>query len=829
MVALVLAVAGTSGCAMNSLPRIDPTGQRLLLWPDEPTPTVSPLATASAPTLVPGTTAAVPTTPSNTSAPPVYTDPYLPGSGNTTTDWLGRPVVVGPPVATSTGQPVAAGGQLTAYPPGEAIRIAPGRVIAPVGSEVILVSGVCAQSGYLRTNERIEWMLDRAGTGQIVTVGARGELDMFRWPQNMPRKIDNYFAIGATSPFPECLNRGTADPNDDVQIRKGDAWISVTSPVEGTSYITAYAPDVESWNGRTAQATIYWIDAQWVFPTAVTLAPGEAHTLTTLVTRQSDGAPIAGWIVRYKAVGGSSVGLGYGDGTTTEQPTDNQGRSSVQITPTDNRGGTTNIEIEIIRPEQAGVAASPRVSIAKGTTSITWADGGISGSPMPVTPGTGVPLEQTPSGSPLDSGWGQPTLPNSPYTPGNPSTDLPTTPTTPANPPASANPDLRVLVEQITPNPLQVGDTVEFKVTITNEGNGTAYGVNVLDEFDVGMTSDIANPGQQYFSAERKFDLAPGKSSIMNGLTFRLDQAGRLSHRLTVSADNSMAIVEPVFLNVQPAAAAVAPSLQVELVGPDGKTVGEVAQFRIKVTNTGSTAATNLEIQAEFNPELKPSDVTRPFDEPYYMQTGKIRWSIPRLEAGGSLTQEVYCQCTAATLRTGGRAMVAATGLAQPIVAEKSNLEIRPARGGTDSPLGGGTTTSPPATTPGTNPATGGLQLQIASSGNPRVQQRFTITATLTNNTGQVQQGVKLRVLIPASVRADTQQIQASAPMQVNPWASQEVELIFGPVAQLAPGERITALIPATPIQSTVANVNAETSSVTEPAQGYVQSISIAP
>ncbi len=269
--------------------------------------------------------------------------------------------MVGQPVTSTSGQPVP-GAVLVSTQPGEAITISPSRVLAPIGSEVILIGGVCAENGYLRTNERVEWMIDRAGTGQIVTVGGRGELDIFRLPTNTPRKVDNYFAIGSTSPYDDLLDRGTPDPTDDIQIRRGDAWITVSSPAEGTSYVTAYAPHVANWAGRTARATIYWIDAQWAFPPPVVLAPGESHTLTTTITRQSDGAPIAGWIVRYRVVAGEA-GLGYDQGQTSDVSTDNRGRASVEITPTDGRAGTTNIQIEIVRPEQAGSAASPRVTL----------------------------------------------------------------------------------------------------------------------------------------------------------------------------------------------------------------------------------------------------------------------------------------------------------------------------------------------------------------------------------------------------------------------------------------------------------------------------------
>ena len=48
-------------------------------------------------------------------------------------------------------------------------------------------------------------------------------------------KTDNYLATGYTANGPHCINRGTPDPSDDVNILRGDAWVTVTSPREGTS------------------------------------------------------------------------------------------------------------------------------------------------------------------------------------------------------------------------------------------------------------------------------------------------------------------------------------------------------------------------------------------------------------------------------------------------------------------------------------------------------------------------------------------------------------------------------------------------------------------
>ena len=162
---------------------------------------------------------------------------------------------------------------------------------------------------------------------------------------------------------------------DDVQVQPGEAWASITSPVEGTSRITAVAPEIETWANRRATATIYWVDVLWTFPAPAITASG-AQVLTTTVRRQTDGTPIEGWLVRYEVA----------DGTTNEPvevPTDAQGRASIDVTPTGSAGAVTRINTQIVRPERYAGSNAPRLVIANGTSTISWTDGSSDYLPVP--------------------------------------------------------------------------------------------------------------------------------------------------------------------------------------------------------------------------------------------------------------------------------------------------------------------------------------------------------------------------------------------------------------------------------------------------------------
>ena len=174
------------------------------------------------------------------------------------------------------------------------VQLTPSKIIAPVGSEVVLLAGVCAADGYMYANQEVEWMLAPGGVGQFIGLGRKSPLDWITGFNTWPRKVNSAYAIGVTSPRYLCLTRGTPTPADDLPVQRGQAWISVTSPVEGTSFVTAHAPGVKAWDGHAQTSTIQWVDAEFVYPPPAVNPAGTKHTFTTTVTRHTSQAPIEG-------------------------------------------------------------------------------------------------------------------------------------------------------------------------------------------------------------------------------------------------------------------------------------------------------------------------------------------------------------------------------------------------------------------------------------------------------------------------------------------------------------------------------------------------------
>ena len=236
---------------------------------------------------------------------------------------------------------------------------------------MVLVAGVLGPDHYLSTNERVEWTMDPGGVGEVVEVGEGTWLDLLLLDFTRPRKLSATSAVGSTSRKDLRLTLGTPGTADDVIVRSGETWVAVSSPLEGTSYVTAYAPSVYGWDRRRRTAVIHWVDAQYVFPPPAINPAGTRHQFTTTVTRQTDGSPCAGWLVRYEIAGGPPAGFAPDGGQAVEVQTDQLGQATVEIFQQQPVAGTNAVAIQVIRPAGADHAGK-RLVVRTGSTLKTW-------------------------------------------------------------------------------------------------------------------------------------------------------------------------------------------------------------------------------------------------------------------------------------------------------------------------------------------------------------------------------------------------------------------------------------------------------------------------
>ena len=308
-IAVVLFSMVVSGCAYSQVPRIDPTGQHFFV--QEPV----------------------------------------------------TPVVACPPGASPA----------RVWPEDDvAVQLSPHRTVAPIGSEVVLLAGVRGGDGYLRTNRRLEWSVVPGSIGQFVAIEENSFVDWLVGDFTRPRKITNTYAIGSTQRRTERVAQRTPNPAESPVALRGQGWITVTSPIEGTSHVMVYAPDVVVCSARVQSAIIHWIDAQFGFPPPAIHPAGSRRVVTTTVLRQSNQCPHAGWIVRYEIAGGPAAGFAPSGAPAVEVATNAAGQASAEIFQKQPTHGTNQIRIQVIRPAELGGPGGERLVVGNGSTLQTW-------------------------------------------------------------------------------------------------------------------------------------------------------------------------------------------------------------------------------------------------------------------------------------------------------------------------------------------------------------------------------------------------------------------------------------------------------------------------
>jgi uncharacterized repeat protein (TIGR01451 family) len=253
---------------------------------------------------------------------------------------------------------------------GAAVTVTPVATVAPVNSQVILLTSVRGPEDYLLTNERVEWSIAPGTVGHFVDVGRNGLSDILLG-EFWRGKIDNNYAIGTTTRYSVRLARPAPAPGGDLTVLPGQAWASITSPVEGTTYVTVYVPGVSDCLCRPQTATIQWLDAEWQFPPPAINAAGTRHVLSTSVVRRSNQCPCVGWRVRYQIAEGPAAGFAPAGTSSIEVDTNAAGQAPAEIVQARPLPGTNRITIQIFRPPLPGNPVGAML-IATGGTLQTW-------------------------------------------------------------------------------------------------------------------------------------------------------------------------------------------------------------------------------------------------------------------------------------------------------------------------------------------------------------------------------------------------------------------------------------------------------------------------
>jgi len=261
------------------------------------------------------------------------------------------------------GEP-AEGGYYSNWDPYAAtIEVTPVRDINPVRTQHVFIATVKDKNGKPLPNRRVEWMIAEGSVGAIVEVDESG------WRSSRGHKLTTKMAVTHTNNFNHTLTKGNDDPKDDVILKRGDTWCVITSPIEGTTHVIAYAPGIYDWSKHKVFAVKHWFDIGWQLPPPATNRIGTPHVFKTKVMKHSDGSPLAGYKVQYKVLDGPPATFAPGNKPIVTVLTDKAGIATVTLNQTTPTKGVNNVEITITRPGQGG---KPPMLVHVGKTSKTW-------------------------------------------------------------------------------------------------------------------------------------------------------------------------------------------------------------------------------------------------------------------------------------------------------------------------------------------------------------------------------------------------------------------------------------------------------------------------
>lgn len=544
------------------------------------------------------------------------------------------------------------------------IIMTPSRIVAPVGSEVVVLAGICGGDGYFVINQPLEWMLSNDSAGEIIEVGGMNHSAFNQLVPPSSKKIDGKFARGRTGLKNLLLTRGTPTPVDDIELQKGQTYISVSSASPGTSYITGLAPKAEGWDRRRSSTVVHWVDAEWSIPVPASATAGTVFPLTTVISRTSTGGGVENWDVRYTIVGGAPAEFAPAGSQTAETKSDRDGRATAQIRQVAGQfaPGTTQVRVDVVRPPLFG---EPELVVESGITSVTWSAPAltvraIGPKTAEVNQAFNYRIEVTNPGDQVSrdvvvrtknladsiefiSSTPKPTEYGRVYewSLG----DIP-----PGSPPrvievqlksqqrgssglcfevASATDQLRTEACATTevsapcigmnidgPTTAQVGDDVVFNLNVQNQCDEPIEDIQVTIRHDQGLL----RPGKSN-PATFKFPILQFGETRTLPLTFNVQSPGTLCFEIEVTARGGHSpFRDRRCLEVGPGASSQISS-QIDLIVEGGRPmeVGGESLVNLRVTNKGETPLENVVLTNRFSSSIEPISLSEGFNQPEWL------------------------------------------------------------------------------------------------------------------------------------------------------------------------------------------------------------------
>ena len=675
------------------------------------------------------------------------------------------------------------------------IIMTPSRIIAPVGSEVVVLAGICGGDGYYVLNQPLEWMLSNDSVGQFIEVGGMHHPTFNTVVPPSAEKVNGQYAHGRTGLKDRLLTRGTPTPADDIHALKGQAYTSLSSASAGTSYVTCLAPKAEAWDKRRSTTVIHWVDGTWAIPMPAFAAAGTVYPLTTAVTRSSDGEGVPDWKVRYSILGGAPAEFAPTGSQTAEIVTGDDGKATVQLRQLAGKfdPGTTQIRVEVIRP---AVFGESELVVESGVTSVTWSAPALTIRAIgPKTAGVaeafnyrieisnpgdqvtrGVVLRTRDfsqdlefiSSDPKPAQYGQnyewrlgdvapgasPRVVNvqlKSKSRGNAElcfevvSDTDQLKTEACAQTEIAAPCIGLKIEG--PTTAKVGKQIEFQINVANQCEQALSNVRVEVQYDTGLdATGVGNPiGLELGTLDYN-----EKKTIP--LVFDVLQPGARCFNLSITADGGHTARERRCVE---ASLDSVPQIEMKLEGQPTAEEGQKPLFRATLTNNGNLTLADLQLNCRMSKSLEPIQVTKLY--PHKWMGDDLFIQIGRLDPGESTVVEMVM--LAKTVDPNAFVEMTISSPSLPSLTRRFNTRVEPP--GTIGPLppallpneGAGTNRGDAIQIPGQQgdfSARKSLQVSVSTFDKTiGINSRGRIDFSVRNSSPAEEQNIDIAVLVP--------------------------------------------------------------------------------
>jgi uncharacterized repeat protein (TIGR01451 family) len=193
-------------------------------------------------------------------------------------------------------------------------------------------------------------------------------------------------------------------------------------------------------------------------------------------------------------------------------------------------------------------------------------------------------------------------------------------------------PQIKLEVVQSPPDgKVLINKPAEFRITLTNTGDGPARNVVVQAKLSGGLRHETGERNEENTFELPIQELAAGQREELDPLTVDAIQGGE--HWCQVSVSSSDVDFNKETMQVRRAVKVVQPKLKMVITAPEWRYTDTVGGYSIVMENPGDAPARNVKVEATLG--VSGRIVTVPPDAKYDAASRRLRWTIPQIDPGG--------------------------------------------------------------------------------------------------------------------------------------------------------------------------------------------------